>query len=535
MENREFLQKVQKKNWERFSDRKPWDYVIITASNSAQGEGFRAQLEERRDRLPERTHFGIVPDPEGERVGNGGAVLGALRYIREREDSFSGITALVILSSGDSRRVPQYSAMGKIFSPVPRTLPDGRASTLFDEAMLALSPVPEKIREGVLVISGDVMLAFDADRFDPRGADAAAIAFPEPAVTGAGHGVFLSGADGRIARVWHKQKPEVLRKYGAVDADGNVQIDTGAVFFSPRATANLYSLICGDGICTEKSFHAVVNAHLAPSLYVDFFYPLADESTFEDYLKEVPEGSMSAELLELRRKIWDALRPFRIRLCSMAPSRFIHFGSTGDVYTLMSRGIEDYRFLDWEKQTGSRVSGRETAAWHAFADEDTVFGQHVYLEESIVERSRVHSDTILSGVHLCGQEIPEGMAVHCLKLTDGHYVTRVFGIHDNPKLSARQGGTLLGQPLAILEQEEGVWAEGEERNLWNARIYPVCDTMEESIHWSLLYADSIQKGRACGPWREMKRESLFGSFLRADGKAIHQWHEQVSAKLRGQC
>ena len=119
-----------------------WDYVVLTASNEQQAEGFRVQLEERRRAkfLPEKTKFAVIPDPGGKRVGSGGATLGILRYIANQAGSsdFSGLRILVIHSGGDSKRVPQYSALGKLFSPVPHELPNGRASTLFDELMIAM-------------------------------------------------------------------------------------------------------------------------------------------------------------------------------------------------------------------------------------------------------------------------------------------------------------------------------------------------------------------------------------------------------------
>ena len=404
----EFLKQADQKAWEKYSsvlagESDAWDYVIITAPNASQGMGFRAQMEERlkAGQLPVSTHYGVVPDPEGERVGNGGAMLGGLKYVAEREKSFSGLKILIILSSGDSRRVAQYSAVGKIFSPVPRVLPNGRPSTLFDEAMISLSPIPGDIKEGVLVISGDVMLAFDAASFAPEVADAAAIAFPEPAATGAGHGVFLQNAEGNIAKVWHKQKPEVLQGYGAVDEKGNVNIDTGAVFFAPRVVNALYSLICDDeGKCTEGSFHKIVNGYLAPSLYVDFFYPLAEESTFDGYMAEVPEGRMSDELLQLRKQIWQVLRPYRIKLCTIAPSRFIHFGSTADVELLMSDGIDEYSSLGWKRQVASFVDNESVAAYNSFGK--GIFGERVYLEDSVVD-GKVGDSCILSGVEINGQ------------------------------------------------------------------------------------------------------------------------------------
>ena len=95
-----------------------WDYVVLTASNEEQAEGFREQIKLRNDEgfLPIQTKFLILPDPEGKRVGSGGATLNLLRAIAEEENSgdFSEQRILVIHSGGDSKRVPQYSALEKV-------------------------------------------------------------------------------------------------------------------------------------------------------------------------------------------------------------------------------------------------------------------------------------------------------------------------------------------------------------------------------------------------------------------------------------
>lgn len=122
--------------------------------------------------LPSGTHYAVLPDFEGKRVGSGGATLGALRYIHEHSGGFDGKRILVIHSGGDSKRVPQYSACGKLFSPVPRELPDGRRSTLFDEFMIAMSGVPSRIELGMLVLSSDVLLLFNPLQIDFFGSGA---------------------------------------------------------------------------------------------------------------------------------------------------------------------------------------------------------------------------------------------------------------------------------------------------------------------------------------------------------------------------
>ena len=154
-----------------------WDYIVLTASNEQQAECFRKQIDERSGYLPTKTRFAVIPDKDGKRVGSGGATLSVLKYLHEQEGSFDNLRILVIHSGGDSKLVPQYSALGKLFSPVPHELPDGRISTLFDEFLICMSSVPSRIKEGMLLLSGDVLLLFNPLQIDYNGNGAAAVSF----------------------------------------------------------------------------------------------------------------------------------------------------------------------------------------------------------------------------------------------------------------------------------------------------------------------------------------------------------------------
>lgn len=192
-----FLQQSYLDSWEDYvrSLRKTsfikWDYIILTASNEEQAASYRQQLQYRLDRklLPDSTKYAVLPDPDGKRVGSGGATFNVLRYIAEQEASvslnpFHNKRILVIHSGGDSKRVPQYSACGKLFAPVPRELPNGQASTLFDEFIIGMSGVPGRIQEGMLVVSGDVLLLFNPLQIDFQFRGAMAISIKEPVETG---------------------------------------------------------------------------------------------------------------------------------------------------------------------------------------------------------------------------------------------------------------------------------------------------------------------------------------------------------------
>lgn len=98
-----------------------WDYIILTASNEMQACAFRVQIQKRlqRRQLPVSTHYAVLFDPDGKRVGSGGATFNVLRYIAEQEGmtdtAFKNKRILVIHSGGDSKRVPSIRQLGSYF------------------------------------------------------------------------------------------------------------------------------------------------------------------------------------------------------------------------------------------------------------------------------------------------------------------------------------------------------------------------------------------------------------------------------------
>ena len=502
--------------WEDFNrslvreDFPRWDYVVLTASNEAQAEAFRLQLEARREKgmLPKRTVFAVLPDPDGLRVGSGGATLNALKYIREREPSFRAKRVLCIHSGGDSKRVPQYSACGKLFSPVPRELPNGARSTLFDEFMIGMSGVPSRISEGMLVLSGDVLLLFNPLQIDAPSSGAAALSFKEDVETGKDHGVFHMDETGDVGEFLHKQPVETLKKRGAVNEQGKVDIDTGAVLLGADLLAALYSLVD-----TPEKFAAFVNDRARLSFYGDFLYPLASRSTREQFYREKPEGDFTPELRACRTAVWDALHAFRMRLLRLSPAAFIHFGTTRELRALMTEDVKQYAFLDWKRCVLGRASERY-ALNNVVVEHGCEIGADCYLEDSyVLEQSRVGAGAVLSHVTVRDREVPADVALHGLRLCDGRFVVRVYGVGDNPKEA-----TFLGEPLARL---------GEWPSLWEAEIYPVCGTLEQAVDAALnLYALARGEGDRAA-WETAERTSLRASFNAADTRFIIDWEASL--------
>ena len=94
------------------------------------------------------------------------------------------------------------------------------------------------------------------------------------------------------------------------------------VIFSPEILNGLYSLISRQGIFDKEKYDTYVNETVRLSLYGDFLYPLAGESTLEAFYEEKPEGEFCPELLAARKVVWEILRPYRMKLLPR-PNSFI--------------------------------------------------------------------------------------------------------------------------------------------------------------------------------------------------------------------
>ena len=505
-----------------------WDYIVLTASNENQAEGYRGQLRERKDFLPQHTHFAVVADEGGKRVGSGGATLSVLRYIYQREQNLTGkghfdnLRVLVIHSGGDSKRVPTYSALGKLFSPVPHVLPNGRSSTLFDEFLIATASVPSRIKEGMLLLSGDVLLLFNPLQIDFSGRGAAAVSFKEDVQTGKNHGVFLNGESGNVRKFLHKQSVETLTAAGAVNESGCVDIDTGAVIFAPEMLSSLYKLID-----TQEKYETLVNEKVRLSLYGDFLYPLAEDSTLEAYYEEKPEGEFCPELRSARTAVWEALRPYRLKLLRLAPAKFIHFGTTREILALMSGGVEEYSALDWSGKVNSSIWG-DTAGYNSVLSRKASIGEKCYLEVSYVHSgARVGSNVLLSYIDIhSGENVPDNVVIHGLKQKNGKFVCRIYGVSDNPKESLFLGAELLefAKKLGISENE--LW-DADSRTLWNAKLYPECLCIKDAVESALNLYELAHGGGDLRAWKNASRKSLCSGFNDADSNAIIAWNRRM--------
>ena len=519
-----------------------WDYCILTASNEEQAKAYRAQIEYRLANhcLPKETKYVVLPDPEGKRVGSGGASFNVIRYIAEdstETDCFAGKRILVIHSGGDSKRIPQYSACGKLFSPVPRELLNGKPSTLFDEFIISMSGMPSRMKEGMMTLSGDVLLLFNALQIDYQFKGAAAISIKENVSTGKDHGVFLNDGTGVVDAFLHKLSVEELTKAGAVNEAGDVDIDTGAIVFDSVILERLYSLISTNGRIDEAKFAEFVNEDARISFYGDFLYPLAKSATLEGYYEEAPEGNMCDALLSCRKKIWEALHDINMSLISLAPAEFIHFGTTHELLELVDGQIGDYEFLNWLRCVCTNVETEDYAVNNSLITGSEI-GKGCYIENAYVTNSVIGEGSILSQIAVENINVPAHVVLHGLKLADERFMVRIYGVQDNPKGTLFEDVSFLGTRLSVMCEyyhlRNVLWETDETAYLWTAKLYVAADSWQQACeHALLLYrmAEGTASEEEVALWAKQERYSLESGYNAADVTNIVFWNQNMENQI----
>ncbi|MCQ2816808.1 MAG: bifunctional fucokinase/L-fucose-1-P-guanylyltransferase [archaeon] len=546
-----FLRQAYEDNWMDYerslnsSKFIKWDYVIITASNEEQAIGYRAQIDYRlkNNLLPKSTHFAVLSDPDGKRVGSGGATLNTIKYIKEQtkdEDCFNKLRILLIHSGGDSKRIPQYSACGKLFSPNQRELPNGYSSTLFDELIIGLSTVPSRIQKGMLIICGDILLLFNPLQIDFSNEAAACISIKEKVEISQNHGVYMANEDHVITHFLHKMPKETLIKLGAANSHNRCNIDTGAALFNTEILEALFSLISKDKLTVDPTkYNQFINDTVRISFYADFLYPLASESTLEQFYKEKPEGNYSDELTECRKIIWEKLHPFRMKLITLSPAKFLHFGTTHELLSL-TQNLSDYSFLNWKNQVLSTSENKDYSAYNSLIEDCSSINKGSYIENSYVLNSaKVGKNSIISNVSLSNCSIPDDIVLHGLKTKNGKYIIRIYAVNDNPKdLLEKEGKFLNISMKEFLEKnnlkENDLW-DNEEHFLWTAKLYKACDTMEEALNFALnIYKMTISDNPDINLFKSAERQSLNLSFNNADSNYLIEWESKLRDEIRVQ-
>lgn len=513
-----------------------WSVVIITASSARQAQRYEAEIRQRQSegQLPRGVTFLVVPDLDDERLGSGGATLNALRVLATESRGagslpqwWAGRRVLMLHSGGDSRRLPQYSLSGKLFSVLPVSTPTGRAATVFDETLALSTGWAAQLTAGLVVGSGDVMLSFDAAALRWERPGVCGVAMRVPMAVAAGHGVYVADPDGRVYGFLQKPTRAQVEAAGGLVAPDTAALDTGLFRFDPEIAARLSRLA---GVDDSGNTWAVSEGTLArehgrrPELdiYEHFAFALTGQWT-----PQPEEGRAHVALAETLRRV-----PF---WCDLVDGEFTHIGTTRLFRELITEETNFLKLYEAQQRLPA-VNPEGVRSAGVIVDSLLAGGGDlgpgaIVLECDLQAPLRVQRGGIAHGLNgLPGPVlVPEDTVLHQVPVmlpAGAATVLRVYGVADDPKQTfASEQATWLNRPFAETLQALGltpeeVWAEtgAEPRSLWNAALFPATDpaTAWACAQWFLGLTEDFNAAQ----WRALPRLSLADCAVQADVSAL---------------
>ncbi|KAM9238789.1 fucose-1-phosphate guanylyltransferase [Leptosomus discolor] len=508
-----------------------WDVVAVTAADAEQARAYRRQLAEklRGGELPLGVRYHVFVDPPGPKIGNGGSTLHVLQCLEELYgDKWTSFVVLLIHSGGCSQRLPNASALGKIFT----ALPFGDPVYQMLELKLAMYiDFPSHMKPGILITcSDDIELYSTGDTetvtFDKPGFTA--LAHPSDLTVGTMHGVFVldpSSFSGRGGLEYtschhflHKPDIETMRQCGAVCIRGNCShlsssgdhgdsecVYTDSIFYIDHSTAKqLLTFYKQLGtLCCE------IDA------YGDFLQALGPGAT-QDYTKNTSNVTKEeSRLVEVRQKLYSLLKGTTLNVIVLNNSKFYHIGTTQE-YLFHFTSDSKLKFeLDLLSVAFSIFPDKAEALDQSASVIQSILEPGCFVGPgSVIEYSRigpavsVGKSSIISGSYINFKvDIPSNcfLSSSSIKMSGQvQYVSMVFSVEDDLKKSVKSlsgihslrffGVSLLEclDLWGVTVSDQLFSSENTRLGLWTARIFPVCSTLSESVRMSLKMLNSVQ-------------------------------------------
>lgn len=496
----------------------PWDYLIVTASNSSQARAYETQLALRRQLgfLGNARNVLVVDDPQGRRIGSGGSTLCCLMEVLNREmsarqpaklssaqylDECQAILRtqriLIIHAGGDSRRLPAYGPCGKIFIPVADDITSALGVSLFDRLapeFMSLPPGPSQAGQ-IIVTAGDALILFEPEKVEFNQPGLTAVTCPATPEAASKHGVFCPRADGGVNL--YLQKPSVAdqKKYGAISSSGQSLLDIGIMSFDAQAAMRMLEAfgVQPSGGKLEWSASGWKDMlELGIDIYREVCCALGSNATFEHLFAQAKSAGSKWTEAALKR-VFKTLHPIPFNLSIVPQARFLHFGTTRQ---LVSSGVE------------LRLNDEPTVAptTPISINNRIVSGGEIAGSGVWVEGCRIAAPLHLAGNNVViGLEIDEPLTLRkdaCIDALQGKsragakvWFVRCHGVDDKFKDTLPQGAAFCGIPLlqwleSAGAKPEDVWDSTIPQNqysLWDARVFPAVPEHSDYRSWLWMF------------------------------------------------
>ncbi|XP_072505953.1 fucose-1-phosphate guanylyltransferase isoform X2 [Notamacropus eugenii] len=582
-----------------------WDVVVITAADEKQELAYKQQLSRKlqQKELPLGAHYHVFADPAGAKIemslipalpdeearspkseqehpwepltglrGNGGSTLCALQCLEEiYGDRWNCFTILLIHSGGYSQRLPNASALGKIFTALPLGSP---IYQMLELKLAMYIDFPSHMSPGILVTCADDIELYsvretDVLRFDKPGFTA--LAHPSDLMIGTTHGVFVLEPSGgsecgdleyrTCHRFLHKPSLEDMYQSGAVGKKGTPSPKNLAV--GDLSTPNSHS----DFVYTDSLFYMDHNSArkllafyqqlgaltCEIDAYGDFLQALGPGATME-YTKNTANVTREeSELVKTREKIFRLLQGVPLHVIALNHSKFYHIGTTQEyLYHFASDSTlkSELGFLAKAVSIfpgGSECSPEAPCVIQSVIDPRASVGLGSVVEYSWLGPDvTVGANSIISGCHILTKAaLPPNSFLCALSLqVNGRvmYATMACGVEDNLKRNVKALSdihSLQFSGLGFLECLD-LWGlqvtedlfSGSQANLslWSARIFPMCPSLIESVLASLRLLGAV---RSASPLHlaHHERLSIEEMLFYKDVEDMMRWRAHIAQEI----
>uniref|UniRef100_A0A914XKL6 L-fucokinase domain-containing protein n=1 Tax=Plectus sambesii TaxID=2011161 RepID=A0A914XKL6_9BILA len=512
-----------------------WDFVVLQAGDEAQKVAFEIQMKAIVASLPAGPERGFIDYrvysdwPPNAKIGGGGGTLVALDALRTEmgEESLCEMRILLLNAGGYCQRQPNASALGKIFSVLPRTDAHNNMYSMLHVKLDSYMPLLKRMRPGVFIAAADALEYFRIDESDDDWTldrdGFVVLAHPSPPTIAVNHGVYIIDRSLLVDRI-------ISPASGGGRSPTVVSVPVERVLQKPSlelmaATNAIWNWRGQDCVLTDSAYFmssSVVRSLLAlyashkpitceVDCYGDFLQPLGKNANM-DYLTDstrVVAGhdvSMISELERIRAELFRVLHPFPVEALVLTNSTFYHIGTLKELL---------YHFCDPQSQFQShfgidRVATKSklTNDRNQLSAQTRIMGSYLTgptttLGKTVIEFSHfansvdIVEDCVISGCHYdrpLTLTIPLFITTIPIQTSHGlRYVTIAFHLYDDLKKNALKSAiSWLDRPLSQSIAER--LTDSEAVSLWKLPLFPIAKSMTESFHSTIEMVNGVVSG-----------------------------------------
>ena len=437
-------------------------------------------------------------DPADSRLGSGAGTAWLLdRYEQSGARDTSG-KKIIIHAGGQSRRLPAYAPIGKVFTPIP--VMRWAVGEKIDQTLLDLQlPLYEKImlqapgKLNTLIASGDVCIRANSRLPQiPADADVVCYGMWVDATLASHHGVFMNPIESPEELDFMLQKPSPA-KLAELSQTHLFLMDIGLWLLSDKALELL-----------RRRSHNPDGSYKFYDLYSEFGCALGKNPSADD----------------------EEINRLKVVIIPLSDGEFYHFGTSRELLssTLALQNLVADQRLVFHRST---KPGRAQYIQNCMVDSSrlTAANTNIWIENACVgPKWLLRSNHIITGVPRNDWQIdlPDSVCVDMVPVGEKGWAIRPYGYDDAMRGSTTADTTLwMGKPVTEWCRERGVTMP--EADLQSAPIFPVITNLDDAeclINWIVSDASDT---RARELW--MNAEKLSADML-LDNANLRRAQEQ---------